>query len=108
VQTVATAKLAAPTARAAPSSARLSLAAAGERIGLPLHRLPKTRGVLEALRDAGLNPTTANGIDIELQAADVERVAGDREAQEHLLLRLANTVREFGYVGSGHEVRFGG
>ncbi|MBK8095623.1 MAG: hypothetical protein IPK26_00845 [Planctomycetes bacterium] len=101
VQAVTTAKLAAPTARAAPSSAKLSLTAAGERLGLPLNRLPLTRNVLEALRDAGLRPSTSNGIDIELNAADVERMASDREAQERLLLRLTNSVREFGYVGGG-------
>jgi hypothetical protein len=105
-QVVPSVKLSA-TPKAETVPARLSMAAAGERLGLPMHRLPATRGVLEALRNAGLNPSTANGIDIELNAADVERMASDREAQERLLLRLANTVREFGYVGSGHEVRFG-
>jgi hypothetical protein len=94
-----------PKTETAP--ARLSMAQAGERLGLPMHRLPATRGVVEALRDAGLNPSIVNGIDIELNAGDVNRVARDREAQERLLLRLANTVREFGYVDSGHEVRFG-
>ncbi len=100
------AKLATPKA-SGTTSARLTMAQAGERLGLPMHRLPATRGVVEAMRDAGLSPTTANGIDIELNAADVERVASDREAQQRLLLRLANTVREFGYVGSGQEIRFG-
>lgn len=99
-ETAPSAKLATPTALRT-ASARLSMAQAGERLDLPMHRLPATRGVLEALRDAGLRPSTSNGIDIELSAADVERIAGDREAQELLLLRLANTVREFGYVGGG-------
>lgn len=88
------------------ASARLSMLQAGERLGMPMHRLPATRGVFEALRDAGLHPSILNGIDIDLNAADVDRVARDREAQEWLLLRLTKTVRAFGYIDSGREVHF--
>lgn len=104
-------RAAAPAPTAAPAVAlahqkkqvRLSLAAAGAKLGVPLERLRLTHGVLEALRDVGLGPVVV-GRTLELDGEAVARLAADRAALERLDVRLAAAVPSLGHVGSGHEI----
>ncbi len=98
--------VAAPPAKLAQTttpkgSARLSLADAGTALGLPLDSLPKSAGVVEAFRSAGLRVSSSDGIRLELDSADVERLASDPAAVDALLLRLTRAVPSLNHVGGG-------
>jgi hypothetical protein len=94
-------KLATLPARTGTTSARLSLAVAGELLGLPLDSLPKSAGVVEAFRSVGLRVSSSDGIRLELDGSDVERIAADPSAVEALLLRLTRAVPSLNHVGGG-------
>jgi hypothetical protein len=72
---------------------RLSLDAAGARLGLPFGRLAlmEAEPLTAALRDAGLDPRR-DGRVVTLDAAEVARLAADRDAGCALALSLAGRI----------------
>lgn len=110
---VATARVAAPALAAAlaqpkptATSVHLSLGDAGKRLGMPrLDDLPMTKGLLQAMRSAGLRVSrNESGLAWEVNAHDVARLSADRAALERFEVALLNSVSRLCYVGGGHEI----
>jgi hypothetical protein len=104
VQTVATAKLAAPTARADNSARRLTLAEAGTLLGMRLDTLPLTQSLASALADFGFDPRRSDAREVTLDGEHVARVARSRENLDALAQRIVGSVRSLCHVGGGGEV----